>query len=148
MKIPQFRQWNSAYTAFFADTLFRGITSSGLRYVYTSILQATRKGNFSLSPAEAAALAFLKETAGRTDIVLEMMMEPGDMQFCFNHTILHSRTEFEEWDEPDRRRHLLRLWLNIPNGRKLAPEFADRYGAGTGMGVPPPSGQVQANMRH
>ena len=77
-----------------------------------------------------------------------MMMEPGDMQFCFNHTILHSRTEFEEWDEPDRRRHLLRLWLNIPNGRKLAPEFADRYGAGTGMGVPPPSGQVQANMRH
>ncbi len=119
-----------------------------MRYVYTSIMQATRKGNFTLSPEESAALAFLNETAGRKDIVLEMMMEPGDMQFCFNHTVLHSRTEFEEWDEPERKRHLLRLWLNISDGRKLAAEFADRYGAGTGMGVPPPSGQVQATMRH
>ena len=121
-----------------------------MRYVYTSIMQATRKGGFALTAEECAALTFLNTTAGRDDIVLEMMMEPGDMQFCFNHTVLHSRTEFEEWDEPERKRHLLRLWLNVPDGpnrRKLAPEFADRYGAGPGLGVPPPSGQVQAAMR-
>ena len=118
-----------------------------MRYVYTSIMQATRKGSFSLSAEEAAALAFLNETAGREDVVLEMMMEPGDMQFCFNHTMLHSRTDFDDWEQPERKRHLLRLWLNVPNGRKLAPEFADRYGAGPGLGVPPPSGKVQATMR-
>jgi Taurine catabolism dioxygenase TauD, TfdA family len=118
-----------------------------MRYVYTSIMQATRKGGFALTAEETAALTFLNETAGRQDVVLEMMMEPGDMQFCFNHTVLHSRTTFEEWDEPERKRHLLRLWLNVPNGRKLAPEFSDRYGAGPGLGVPPPGGQVQATMR-
>lgn len=54
---------------------------------------------------------------------------------------------FEDWEKPEDKRHLLRLWLNAPNGRKLAPAFADRYGTGTGMGVPPPSGAVQATMR-
>lgn len=118
-----------------------------MRYVFTSIMQATRKGGYSLSTEETELLAFLNETAARQDIVLDMMMEPGDMQFCFNHTVLHSRTEFDDWEEPEQKRHLLRLWLNMPNGRKLAPEFADRYGTGTGMGVPPPSGHVQATMR-
>lgn len=117
------------------------------RYVYTSIMQATRKGNYTLTEAESAALAFLNQTAAREDIVLEMMLEPGDMQFCFNHTVLHSRTTFDDWDKPEDKRHLLRLWLNLPNGRKLAPGFADRYGTGAGLGVPPPSGQVQATMR-
>jgi hypothetical protein len=118
-----------------------------MRYVPTSIMQATRKGGFTLGDTEDAALRFLNETASRKDIALEMTMEPGDMQFCFNHTVLHSRTEFDDWEAPEQKRHLLRLWLRIPNGRKLAPEFADRYGAGTGMGVPPPDGRVQATMR-
>ena len=117
------------------------------RYVYTSIMQAARKGNYALTAAETAALAVLNQTAAREDIVLEMMLEPGDMQFCFNHTVFHSRTTFDDWEKPEDKRHLLRLWLNLPNGRRLAPGFADRYGAGTGMGVPPPDGQVQAAMR-
>ena len=36
---------------------------------------------------------------------------PGDMQWAHNHTMLHYRTAFEDWPEPERRRHLLRLWL-------------------------------------
>jgi hypothetical protein len=110
-------------------------------------MQATRKGGYSLSPEEAAALQFLNATAAREDIMLEMTLEPGDMQFCFNHTVFHSRTDFDDWEKPEDKRHLLRLWLNIPNGRKLAPNFADRYGTGAGLGVPPPGGAVQATMR-
>ena len=110
-------------------------------------MQGTRKGGYNLSDEENAALKFLNETADREDIVLEMMMEPGDMQFCFNHTVLHSRTEFDDWETPEQKRHLLRLWLKMTNGRKLAPDFADRFGTGTGMGVPTPGGQVQATMR-
>lgn len=117
------------------------------RYVYTSIMQATRKGGYSLSPEETAALQFLNATAAREDIMLEMTLEPGDMQFCFNHTVFHSRTDFDDWEKPEDKRHLLRLWLNMPNGRKLAPNFADRYGTGAGLGVPPPGGAVQATMR-
>jgi hypothetical protein len=40
---------------------------------------------------------------------VEMEFRPGDMQFIHNHQILHSRTDFEDWPEPEKRRHLLRL---------------------------------------
>ena len=35
---------------------------------------------------------------------------------------LHSRRAFEDWTEPHRRRHLLRLWLRDPSGRPLPKE--------------------------
>jgi len=44
---------------------------------------------------------------------LDMWLETGDMQFVSNHTTLHARTAYEDWPEPDRRRHLLRLWLSL-----------------------------------
>lgn len=40
-----------------------------------------------------------------------MHFEPGDIQLLKNASILHKRSEYEDWDEPDRKRHLLRLWL-------------------------------------
>ena len=62
---------------------------------------------------------------------LQMAFEPGDIQLVHNHQILHDRTAFEDWPEPDRRRHLLRLWLCPPDGRPLPECFADRYGGVT-----------------
>jgi hypothetical protein len=64
------------------------------------------------------------------DSALNMHMEfrPGDIQLVHNHTILHDRTAFEDWPEPERKRHLLRLWLAPANARPLPPVFADRYG--------------------
>jgi len=64
------------------------------------------------------------------DPALNMQMEfhPGDIQLVHNHTILHDRTTFEDWPEPERKRHLLRLWLAPANARPLPPVFAERYG--------------------
>jgi hypothetical protein len=62
---------------------------------------------------------------------LQMAFEPGDIQLVHNHQILHDRTEFEDWPEPSRKRHLLRLWLCPPDGRPLPPAFAARYGSVT-----------------
>jgi hypothetical protein len=45
--------------------------------------------------------------------------------------VLHDRTAFEDWPEPERKRHLLRLWLCPPDGRPLPPSFAPRYGSVT-----------------
>ena len=50
---------------------------------------------------------------------LDMDLQPGDVQLLSNHTILHARTEFEDWPEPERRRHLLRLWISLPEKRSL-----------------------------
>ncbi|HYF58887.1 MAG TPA: TauD/TfdA family dioxygenase [Burkholderiaceae bacterium] len=60
---------------------------------------------------------------------LTMRLAPGDMQFVHNHVLLHDRTGFEDWAEPARRRHLLRLWLAVPGARPLPAAFAQRYGS-------------------
>jgi hypothetical protein len=60
---------------------------------------------------------------------LAMAFLPGDVQLVHNHTLLHDRTSFEDWSEPERKRHLLRLWLAPPEARPLPPVFAQRFGA-------------------
>ncbi|MGH9845926.1 MAG: TauD/TfdA family dioxygenase [Blastocatellia bacterium] len=65
------------------------------------------------------------------DPALHLLMEfrPGDVQLVHNHTLLHDRTAFEDWPEPERKRHLLRLWLAPPEARPLPPVYAERYGS-------------------
>ncbi|HET7504455.1 MAG TPA: TauD/TfdA family dioxygenase [Kofleriaceae bacterium] len=60
---------------------------------------------------------------------LEMDLEPGDVQLVHNHQLLHDRTAFVDDPDPARRRHLLRLWLCPPVGRRLPAAFAERYGS-------------------
>ena len=51
---------------------------------------------------------------------------PGDIQFLNNHVIQHSRTGFEDWEDEDKKRHLLRLWLEVPGIRPIHEAFATR----------------------
>jgi hypothetical protein len=64
-----------------------------------------------LSAAQEEALALYEEIANDPALYLDMNFEPGDIQWLKNAVILHKRTEYEDWPEPDRKRHLLRLWL-------------------------------------
>lgn len=82
-----------------------------------------------LTEREIEALAYLDTLANDPKLNLEMEFRPGDMQFLHNHQLLHSRTDFEDWPEPERRRHLLRLWLAPKEGRPLPEVFAARYGS-------------------
>ncbi len=81
-----------------------------------------------LSAGQIAAMDLVDELAEDPDLHLDMAFEPGDIQFLHNHQILHARTAYVDYPEPERRRHLLRLWLSTPNGRALPPAFAERYG--------------------
>lgn len=68
--------------------------------------------------AERAELLDLIEDTCR-ERALAMRFEPGDIQFVHNFTVSHARTEYE--DPPDGpARHLLRLWLTIPDGRDVS----------------------------
>lgn len=81
-----------------------------------------------LRPEQIAALDLFDELANDPSLHMHMAFEPGDIQFVHNHTLMHDRTSFEDWDDPERRRHLLRLWLACPGARPLPPVFAERYG--------------------
>lgn len=61
------------------------------------------------------------------EVHCDMEFEPGDVQLLHNHVVVHSRTAYDDWPEPERRRHLLRLWLATPGGRPLPDAFLDRY---------------------
>jgi hypothetical protein len=80
-----------------------------------------------LTDAQIAAMDAIDALAWSEDVHLSMYFEPGDIQVLCNHTCLHSRTAFEDYPEEDRRRHLLRMWLAVPNSRSLAPGMATIY---------------------
>jgi len=82
-----------------------------------------------LTPLQIEALDLLDELANDPSLNLMMELQPGDIQLVHNHTILHDRTAFEDYPEPDRKRHLLRLWLAPTNARPLPEVYAERYGS-------------------
>jgi hypothetical protein len=82
-----------------------------------------------LTEKHSEALNYFDDLANHPGLNLSMQLEKGDMQFVYNHALLHDRTAFEDWPEFDRKRHLLRLWLSIPGDRPLPPEFATRFGS-------------------
>ncbi|MFI4994351.1 MAG: TauD/TfdA family dioxygenase [Hyphomicrobiales bacterium] len=64
-----------------------------------------------------------------------MEFRPGDIQFLNDRTTIHGRTDYQDWPEPERRRHLFRLWLMCPHWPRPAVRLnvfdeADRAGGG------------------
>jgi hypothetical protein len=82
-----------------------------------------------LSKRHVEALDLFDTLANDPALHLSMRLRPGDMQFVYNHAFLHDWTGFVDWAEPNKKRHLLRLWLSMPNDRKLPESFKQRYGS-------------------
>jgi alpha-ketoglutarate-dependent taurine dioxygenase len=82
----------------------------------------------SLSPLQIEALDFLEATAADPALFLRFRQHRGDLLLLNNWVTLHRRTAFEDWPELERRRHILRAWLAVPNSRPLDPMFAANYG--------------------
>lgn len=92
----------------------RNFIESGQRYPGAPPLTARHRELFDLIDALAAS----------DELCLSMDFRPGDIQWLNNHVTLHSRTSFVDWPDPERRRWLLRLWLNL----EKRDRFTDTYG--------------------
>ncbi len=79
-----------------------------------TIRQAEEEG-YPLSGMDREAIGYIQNVASRPDIYLDMDFRPGDMQFLNNRCIFHARTDYRDDPDPARRRHLLRLWLMMPD---------------------------------
>lgn len=75
------------------------------------------------------ALLAVQEIANRPELMLTMDFQEGDIQLINNHTMMHAREAYEDYPEPERQRHLLRMWIAVPDSRRrpLADALADRY---------------------
>ena len=82
-----------------------------------------------LTPAHVQALDLFDKLANDPGLHLGMQLQPGDMQFVYNHALLHDRTAFRDWPDASQKRHLLRLWLSMEGDRPLPDCFKQRYGS-------------------
>jgi alpha-ketoglutarate-dependent taurine dioxygenase len=101
-----------------------------VRLIRNQINAACTKTGVPLTPIERAALDLFDELAQDPEIHLDMDLQVGDIQFCNNYVMLHSRTSFEDYPEVERRRHMIRLWLTMDERRPLAEGFPRQNGYG------------------
>ena len=66
--------------------------------------------------------------------------QPGEIQLLNNHVIFHARTAYEDHPEPECKRHILRVWLSMPNSRPIDPLFKANCG-------PTAAGAIRGGMR-
>lgn len=98
------------------------------RYLRQYIELGHEMMDLPLSRIEIEALDIFDSIIHKESLRLDMMLEPGDLQFANNYAVLHSRTGFVDHGETERHRKMLRLWLKIPNARELAADFPGRNG--------------------
>ncbi len=77
----------------------------------------------AFTDAQNAAFDTFQDMSKR--LCFNMDFRPGDIQILHNHLAVHTRTAFEDWPEPERKRHLMRLWLNDWAGRPLVSGFRE-----------------------
>lgn len=68
-----------------------------------------------LTSAQNEVIALVETLANEPRFYLDMEFRPGDMQWLKNAAILHKRTAYEDFEQPERKRHLYRLWLSAPD---------------------------------
>lgn len=78
---------------------------------------AFRELKRAFTPEEIQAIDLFRATAKR--LQFETRLEAGEATFLNNYTVMHARSEFEDWDEPEQKRLMLRLWLDAE--RKCRP---------------------------
>jgi hypothetical protein len=74
---------------------------------------AVRHEGVRLTATEHELLDLYDAIAASPEFHVEMDLARGDVQLLSNHTIVHARTEYIDHPEPERRRHLLRLWVTL-----------------------------------
>lgn len=57
------------------------------------------------------AVELVADTLDAPGMCREFQFEPGQIQILNNTRLGHRRTGFTDWPDPDRRRHLIRLWF-------------------------------------
>jgi hypothetical protein len=113
-------------------------------FLREAMVPALRPLNRQLTPLQKAALDYFDEVSLRQEIVLKFLLEPGEVLFFNNYTLLHARTEFVNHEEAGRQRHLMRLWLDVRNGRKVVPQIHIYENEGGRGGIDPQEGRGRA----
>jgi hypothetical protein len=101
-----------------------------INYLRSYIEMAAEELKQPLSSTEVEALDLVDEIAQDDNFALKFITEPGEAVFFHNLAVLHNRTGFEDSDEPELKRHFLRLWLVAHNPRPVSDTWRIYEGRG------------------
>lgn len=108
---------------------------------------AFRELGRDFTEAEIDAIDTFRATAER--LQFETRLEPGEASFVNNYAIMHARSEFDDWDEPEKKRLMLRLWLDAErNQRPAVPEIHIYQNKGGRSGIDPQPGRLPAEAKY
>jgi hypothetical protein len=75
-----------------------------------------------LTEEQVNALDMFDYYANSKQLALRFYLAPGETLILHNRTVLHARTDYRDWPQQHRRRHLLRLWIDAPELLPVASE--------------------------
>lgn len=107
------------------------------RYQRSGIAGGHKALGVALTDEDIEAFNLFDEIAKAPENRLSFYLERGDMIVINNYTVMHARTEFKNFPEPERQRRLVRLWLDREGFRDVPAEF-NLFKAN---GVPPQPGR-------
>jgi hypothetical protein len=83
-----------------------------------------------LTNAQRAALDLFESMSLSDELTLRFVLQPGQTLVLHNRAVLHARTDYIDWPEFDRRRHLQRMWIDAPTAFPVHPahELGDFFG--------------------
>ncbi|MBV9539191.1 MAG: TauD/TfdA family dioxygenase, partial [Acidisphaera sp.] len=87
-------------------------------------VMAVKAGDATMTPLQQAALDKFYELSSAPAFTLDMSIDEGDIQFLNNRLLVHGRTDYRDHDDVARRRHMMRLWLRVPEWRSMSERQA------------------------
>jgi hypothetical protein len=93
------------------------------RYQRAGIAAGMRERNVPLDERDLEALNLFDQVASAPENRLAFFLERGDMIVINNYTVMHARTRFTNFPEPERQRRLVRLWFDAEGFRDVPGEF-------------------------
>jgi hypothetical protein len=111
------REFHVGEAPVFSAPVFSGGAELHARFSAHQIRGGYALKDEALDPEGATAMRELLDLFEDETLSADFDLEPGQMQFVDNRVLGHSRTAFEDFAEPERRRHLVRLWLR-DHGRR------------------------------
>jgi alpha-ketoglutarate-dependent taurine dioxygenase len=91
--------------------VFRFDGSLTARYLRFYITKGQEWKGEPLTSVDVEALDAFDKLMHRPGVAVTVPLQRGDLQLISNTFLLHSRTDYEDYAEPERKRHYLRLWL-------------------------------------
>jgi alpha-ketoglutarate-dependent taurine dioxygenase len=89
------------------------------RFNSRHIVRGYEKTGRALDADGARAVTLMDEFLADPAHRLDLWLERGQIQVLNNRVIVHGRTTYQDADEPELRRHLVRLWLRAGDRRQF-----------------------------